>query len=110
MQRLLGRAPPNDRLGCLQDIHWYDGAWGYFPTYTLGAMTAAQFFDAAVRAEPAIKPGIATGDFKPLLGWLRDNVHGKGSLLSSREMLIEAAGGPLDPEIFKTHLKRRYTH
>ncbi len=110
MRRLLGRTPPNYRLGCLQDIHWYDGAWGYFPTYTLGAMTAAQFFNAAVRAEPAIEPGIANGDFKPLLGWLRAHIHGKGSLLSARELVIEATGRPLDPEIFKAHLKRRYTH
>ncbi len=110
MRRLLGLTPPNDRLGCLQDIHWYDGAWGYFPTYTLGAMTAAQFFDAAVRAEPAIEPGIANGDFMPLVGWLRSNIHGKGSLLSTRDLLIEATGRPLDPETFKAHLKRRYTN
>ncbi len=108
MRRLLGLTPPDDRLGCLQDIHWYDGAWGYFPTYTLGAMTAAQFFDAAVSADPAIKPGIANGNFVPLVAWLRDNVHGKGSLLSTRELLVEATGRPLDPEIFKAHLKRRY--
>ena len=108
MQRLLGLTPPDDRLGCLQDIHWYDGAWGYFPTYTLGAMTAAQFFDAAVRADPDIKTGIASGNFLPLIGWLRDNIHGKGSLLSSQDLLVAATGSPLDPEIFKTHLKRRY--
>ena len=82
MRKLLGITPPNDRLGCLQDIHWYDGAWGYFPTYTLGAMAAAQIFQAAVAAEPAIPDGIARGEFAPLVGWLRANVHGKGSLLS----------------------------
>src|SRR6185437_1352085 len=79
MRSLLGVEPPDDRQGCLQDIHWYDGAWGYFPTYTLGAMTAAQLFDAATRADAQIMPGIARGDFAPLLGWLRENVHGKGS-------------------------------
>ena len=56
--RLLGITPPDDRLGCLQDIHWYGGSWGYFPTYTLGAMTAAQLFDAACRADDRIVPGI----------------------------------------------------
>ncbi len=50
MKNLLGVTPPDDRQGCLQDIHWYDGGFGYFPTYTLGAMTAAQLFDAAKRA------------------------------------------------------------
>ena len=108
MRTLLGITPPNDRLGCLQDIHWYDGAWGYFPTYTLGAVAAAQIFQAAVAAEPAIPDGIARGDFAPLTGWLRANVHGQGSRLSARELLTEATGRPLDPEAFKAHLHRRY--
>ena len=107
-EKLLGLTPPSDREGCLQDLHWYDGAWGYFPTYTLGAMTAAQLFDAAKRADPAIEPGIAKGDFKPLMGWLKTNVHAKGSLLPARELLMEATGKPLDPEVFKAHLKARY--
>ncbi len=108
MQDLLGLTPPNDRLGCLQDIHWYDGAWGYFPTYTLGAMTAAQLFEAALASDPAIAPGIASGVFGPLLVWLRAHVHGKGSLLTPREVLIEASGRPLDPASFERHLQRRY--
>jgi len=107
-EKLLGLIPPSDREGCLQDLHWYDGAWGYFPTYTLGAMTAAQLFDAAKRADPAIEPGIAEGDFKPLMSWLKTNVHGKGSLLPAKDLLQEATGKPLDPEIFKAHLKARY--
>lgn len=108
MQDLLGLTPPDDRLGCLQDIHWYDGAWGYFPTYTLGAMTAAQLFEAAVASDPAIAQGIAAGVFGPLLAWLRTHVHGKGSLLTPSEMLIEATGRPLDPKSFERHLHRRY--
>jgi carboxypeptidase Taq len=105
---LLGITPPNDRLGCLQDIHWYGGSWGYFPTYTLGAMTAAQLFDAATRADPAILAGLATGDFKPLLGWLRAHVHGRGSLLATRDLLSGSTGRPLDPTVFEAHLRRRY--
>ena len=108
MRALLGIKPPNDRLGCLQDIHWYDGAWGYFPTYTLGAMAAAQIFQAASSADPAIPDGIDRGDFAPLVGWLRVNVHAHGSRLSARELLTEATGRPLDPESFKAHLRRRY--
>jgi carboxypeptidase Taq len=108
LRRLLGLTPPNDRLGCLQDIHWYDGAWGYFPTYTLGAMTAAQLFAAAVNADPTIETGIAAGDFTGLMTWLADNVHSRGSLLTTRELLVAATGRPLDAEVFKTHLKRRY--
>ncbi|MGE5442603.1 MAG: carboxypeptidase M32 [Bacteroidota bacterium] len=108
MRELLGITPPNDGLGCLQDIHWYDGAWGYFPTYTLGAMAAAQIFEAAVAADATIPDAVARGEFAPLVAWLRANVHGKGSLLPARELLTEATGRPLDPDAFKAHLRRRY--
>jgi carboxypeptidase Taq len=108
MNRLLGIAPPNDTDGCLQDIHWYDGAWGYFPSYTLGAMAAAQLFDAATRADGSIKPGIAAGDFAPLFAWLRDNVHGVGSKLPTQQLVEAATGAPLGTERFKSHLRARY--
>ena len=108
MKELLGVAPPDDRLGCLQDIHWPDGAWGYFPTYTLGAMAAAQLYRAARRADPDVAPGIARGDFKPLLAWLGANVHAKASLLSTDELLTQATGAPLSDAAFKAHLKARY--
>jgi carboxypeptidase Taq len=108
MRALLGIAPGNDREGCLQDIHWYDGAWGYFPTYTLGAMTAAQLFDAATRAEPTILPSIARGEFAPLMAWLRQNVHAKGSRYSTAEIITQATGRPLDAKAFERHLETRY--
>jgi carboxypeptidase Taq len=108
MRELLGVTPPSDREGCLQDIHWYDGAWGYFPTYTLGAMTAAQIFAAAKRADPAIPGAIARGDFAPLLAWLRANIHGKGSLLSTSDLLRQATGSSLNAAIYENHLRRRY--
>jgi carboxypeptidase Taq len=105
---VLGLEVPNDRLGCLQDIHWPGGAWGYFPTYTLGAMAAAQLFDAACRAEPDILPSLSTGDFKPLRAWLRANVHAKGSLLSTDELLKAATGRPLAADAYQKHLRQRY--
>jgi carboxypeptidase Taq len=108
MAALIGIAPPDDRTGCLQDIHWYDGAIGYFPTYTLGAMIAAQLFDAAKRARPEIPEAIALGNFAPLLSWLRDNVHGLGSSLSTTEIVTRATGRPLDAAIYKRHLETRY--
>jgi carboxypeptidase Taq len=108
MRELVGIAPPDDRQGCLQDIHWYEGAFGYFPTYTLGAMTAAQLFDAAKRADPAIEPGIARGEFAPLFVWLRANVHGKASRFSTPEIIAQASGKPLDAAIFERHLRARY--
>jgi carboxypeptidase Taq len=108
MATLIGAVPPDDRSGCLQDIHWYDGLFGYFPTYTLGAMIAAQLFDAAKRADATILPGIAKGDFAPLLAWLRDNVHSKGSFLSRGEIIQGATGRPLDAGIYRRHLETRY--
>jgi len=107
-QRLLGLTPPSDREGCLQDLHWYDGAWGYFPTYTLGAMTAAQLFDAAKRADSTIVDGIERGDFQPLMIWLGANVHAKGASVPAQEVLRQATGRPLDAEVFKNHLRARY--
>jgi carboxypeptidase Taq len=108
LKTLLGVVAPDDRLGCLQDIHWYDGAFGYFPTYTLGAMAAAQLFDAANKTIPGLPAAIGRGDFKPLIDWLRENVHAKASYLSTRELLTAATGQPLDPAVFKAHLNARY--
>lgn len=108
MRELLGLDVPNDRLGCLQDIHWPSGSFGYFPTYTLGAMAAAQLFAAARADEPGIVPGLAGGDFSALRGWLRANVHAKGSLLETDELLTEATGKPLGVADFQAHLEQRY--
>lgn len=108
LEGLLGIAPDSDRDGCLQDIHWFDGSWGYFPTYTLGAMIAAQMFEAVRAALPDIEAAIAAGDFAPLFGWLRENVHGRGSLLSTAELVESATGRPLGTASFERHLRRRY--
>jgi len=108
LRDLLGISPPNDRLGCLQDIHWYDGAWGYFPTYTLGAMAAAQIFAAAKQADPSITPALDHGNFRPLMAWLQVNIHAKGSLLSTSAILRQATGQSLNDTAFQKHLRARY--
>jgi len=105
---LLGLTPPDDARGCLQDIHWYDGALGYFPCYTLGAMAAAQLMAAARRAIPDLEAALSQGDLLPLLGWLRANVHGKGSVLEFNDLLRAATGKALDPAAFEAHLTARY--
>ena len=105
---LLGLTPPDDARGCLQDIHWYDGAIGYFPSYTLGAMAAAQLMAAARRALPALDAALGKGDLSPLIGWLRAKVHGMGSLLGFNDLLRAATGKPLDPADFQAHLTARY--
>src|SRR4029077_13343525 len=107
-RKLLGIVPADDREGCLQDIHWYDGVWGYFPTYTLGALIAPQLFEAARAAIPDVLEAIAEGEFAPLLGWLRERVHSKGSLLSTTELVETATGRPLGTASFERHLRNRY--
>jgi carboxypeptidase Taq len=105
---LLGITPPDDRRGCLQDIHWYDGAFGYFPSYTLGAMAAAQLFAAARQAVPSLEAALATGDFSPLTAWLTENIHRHGARLGFNELLQSATGEPLNPRAFEAHLVSRY--
>ncbi len=108
LHALLGIRPPDDAQGCLQDIHWYDGAFGYFPSYTLGAMAAAQLMAAARRGVPELDAAMARGDLGPLVGWLRAKVHGVGSLLGFNDLLHAATGKPLDPTDFEAHLAARY--
>jgi carboxypeptidase Taq len=108
LRALLGVAPDNDRDGCLQDIHWYDGSWGYFPTYTLGALIAAQLFETARGAIPDLMPAIAEGDFAPLFAWLREKIHCQASLLPTAELVESATGRPLSTASFERHLRDRY--
>lgn len=108
MRRLLGITPPDDARGCLQDIHWYDGAVGYFPSYSLGAMAAAQLMAAARAGVPGLDAALGQGDLGPLVGWLRTNVHANASRLGFNDLLRAATGKPLDPADFQAHLTARY--
>ncbi|MGD9739074.1 MAG: carboxypeptidase M32 [Bauldia sp.] len=108
VKELLGLDVPDDRRGVLQDIHWYSGAFGYFPTYLIGAMTAAQLFAAAKRARPEIPASLATGDFTPLREWMRQNIHEKGCLLDRESLIVAATGEPLSDRHFRDHLRARY--
>ena len=84
------------------------GAWGYFPTYTLGAMAAAQIFAAATEAVPEIPDAIGRGDFAPLMAWLSEHVHGRASLTTTDALIEHATGKPLDPKVFQASLRARY--
>jgi carboxypeptidase Taq len=105
---LFGLTPPSDAQGCLQDIHWYDGAFGYFPSYSLGAMAAAQLWQAAVAAVPGIPAQLAQGSFAPLLGWLRTHVHALGASGDMDAVLLAATGRKLEVAPFQAHLTARY--
>lgn len=108
MLELVGVAPPGDRDGVMQDIHWIEGIFGYFPTYTLGAMAAAQLFAAASEAIDDLSGHIGRGAFAPLVGWLRENVHRWGSRYTTDTLLEKATGAPLGGAAFRRHLERRY--
>jgi len=104
---LFGTTPPDDARGCLQDIHWSMGGLGYFPTYTLGNLNAAQLF-AAATARPEIAAGVAKADYAPLLGWLREKVHRKGAVPTAAEIVEAATGSAPSPESHLAHLAARY--
>ena len=104
----LGKAPPDDRQGCLQDIHWFSGAFGYFPTYTLGALAAAQMVATIRHQNPCLKELISKGDFNPVVEWCARNIHAKASFLSTNDILVEATGHNLETTAFRKHLECRY--
>ncbi|MEM6615294.1 MAG: carboxypeptidase M32 [Pseudomonadota bacterium] len=108
MAKLVGVTPPNDKLGCLQDIHWPSGAFGYFPTYTLGAIGAAQLIAAAREKLSGLMDEIAEGKIDKLLDWLRDEIHSKGKLTSPDAMFRSATGEGLDAMALISHLEHRY--
>ena len=108
MKKYLGIEPKNNEEGCLQDIHWFDGTFGYFPTYTLGAIYAAQLSVEVKRQIPSLSNEITKGKFTKLLEWLRHNVHQKGSLYSSDELIKQITGEELNIDYFKDHLVERY--
>ena len=96
------------RDGCMQDVHWPSGAFGYFPTYTLGALTAAQLFAAAIRENEGIPADIEAGRFETLNSFLRQRVWSRGSLASTDEIMRDATGEALNPRHFEAHLRARY--
>lgn len=98
----------NYRDGPMQDVHWPSGAFGYFPSYTLGALAAAQQFAALKRDLPEVEAFIARGDFSALNDWRRRNVWEKASFLSTQEIMRQATGEPLSPAAFMAHLEERY--
>ncbi len=107
-QKLFGRRPPNDGVGCLQDIHWAMGLFGYFPNYALGATFAAQLFERATQDTPAIYEGLAQGDFAAYRDWVRPRIHERASQVSFASLVEDATGRPLSAEALKRHLRRRY--
>jgi len=108
MEQRLGLKPQSDVEGVLQDVHWAVGSFGYFPSYALGAVMAAQFFEALHESVPDIDGEIARGDFSGLMGWLRHNVHAMGARVTAQELLKLATGKPLSAASALRYLETKY--
>ena len=99
---------PSDDLGCLQDIHWSMGAFGYFPTYTLGNLYAAQLLDAMRADLGDVDTLVESGDWAPLLAWLRPRIHERGSVVSPAQLIEDATGSAPRPEPFLNYIETKY--
>ncbi len=108
MKEYLGVEPPTDTLGVLQDTHWSGGAFGYFPSYTLGAIYASQFYQALLRAKPGVEKQIAAGNMAPVREWLGVQIHQRGRLLSVPDLVERVTGEKLNPDNFLDYLKNKY--
>ena len=104
----LGLTPPDDARGCLQDVHWSAGLMGYFPTYTLGNLYAAQFFAKAKNELNNLDNQIAAGSFEGLLNWLRENIHRHGQRYRAKDLVKEVTGKPLSHEYLINYLRDKY--
>lgn len=109
MEQYLGISPDNHKEGVMQDIHWAWGDFGYFPTYTLGSVLAAQIYDKAEEEVPRLENKIEEGDFEPLLDWLRENIHQHGKLYKTEVLVEKATGSKPTPEPFLDYVKEKYS-
>jgi carboxypeptidase Taq len=108
-RRYLGVEPSNDREGCLQDGHWADGLLGYFPTYTLGDVFAAQLFARAEAELGSLEQQFAAGEFAELVGWLSRNVYKEGSRYPSARLIEVATGGAPSHRPLVAALQEKYS-
>jgi carboxypeptidase Taq len=108
MQAYLGLQPPDYASGVMQDIHWSEGAMGYFPTYTLGNLYAAQFFARARRDLGDLEAAFSRGELAPLLQWLREKIHAQGKRYRPRELLKAVTGEDLNPGYLVSYLEDKF--
>jgi carboxypeptidase Taq len=109
MMKYLGIKPPTDTLGVLQDSHWSSGAFGYFPSYTLGAIYACQFYQTMTNELSDVEKNIEKGSFAPIKAWLNEKIHRQGSLFTPHDLVCRVTGESLNPEYFIEYLKKKYS-
>ncbi|HUO58838.1 MAG TPA: carboxypeptidase M32 [bacterium] len=108
MKKYFGLTPPTDAVGCLQDVHWSHGSFGYFPTYTLGNLYSAQFFAAADKEVGPLGEKFGKGDFKPLKKWLNEKIHAHGQRYRANELCKKATGEELSSAYFLKYLEKKF--
>jgi carboxypeptidase Taq len=108
MEDRLGVRPTNDAEGCLQDVHWAVGSFGYFPSYAIGAAIAGQLYEALRNERPHLDEEIAAGQFGGLFEWLKQNVHGVGASVSTPELIKNATGKPLSASAWLRYVEAKY--
>jgi carboxypeptidase Taq len=108
VRQYLGVEVSSDAQGCLQDVHWSHGGIGYFPTYSLGSLMSAQFYEAARNEVPELEERIAQGELTPLRDWLRERIHCKGRLEKPEELCERVTGSSLDPSVFVEYARKKY--
>jgi len=109
MNELLGIVPQTDTEGCLQDVHWTRPTFGYFPTYALGNLYSAQFYEAAVEQVPEIENEMAEGKTDALLAWLGENIHQHGRKFTPRELVQRVTGQPFHHEPFIRYVTAKFS-
>jgi len=108
MEQRLGLRPANDAEGCLQDVHWAVGSFGYFPSYALGAVMAGQLHESLRNERPHLDDELAAGQFEGLFGWLKENVHGLAASVSTPELVKNATGKPLSASAWLRYVETKY--
>ncbi len=109
MEEYLGIVPPDDAAGCLQDVHWSEGLIGYFPTYCLGSLAAAQIWEKASTEIEHLGEYIARGDYEPLRSWLAQNIYCHGAKFFPEELMVRSTGRPLEVRPFLQYLQRKFS-
>ncbi|MCP5100068.1 MAG: carboxypeptidase M32, partial [Chloroflexi bacterium] len=109
MNELLGIVPPTDTEGCLQDVHWTRPGFGYFPTYALGNLYAAQLYEAATAQNPTIVSEMDAGKTDALVAWLRENIHQHGRKYPPAELVKRATGKPLSHNAFMRYVTKKFS-
>ncbi len=108
MQESFGITPPSDREGCLQDIHWSMGSFGYFPTYAFGNLLAAQLYDTLKENKPDLEKQIEEGHFTSIRNWLKENIHKHGTIYKTEELIQRVTKKPLSPKAYIQYLQNKY--